>query len=235
MYGADADAERVAFAWLLGKAQELGSEAAVITPGVDNIDALSRVLGHHAAYAKQHRELVVDGITVRFFSPRTQPSSFAGPVLVMWADTSMVEAAERLGPPALCATGWSQDGLDDWKRSWAPVDPRTGKTDGEKAQVPNAVQGAVDSLSGPLGNDVVHPMDKKRAVNAFRALHMRGVPIDPTIMRMLAIQEGWAPDAADRLSAIARGLAEGRPVRGGDKLNQTKAKQLVERFEAGGD
>jgi hypothetical protein len=117
---------------LLAKARELGSEAAVIVPGVSNIDGLSRVLGQtHAAYAKQHREMIIDGIKVVFFTPRTQLSSVAIPVLVLWADTSMVEAAERLNPPAICATGWSEDGLEDWKHSWAPVDPRTGQPDGE--------------------------------------------------------------------------------------------------------
>jgi hypothetical protein len=64
---------------------------------------------------------------------------------------------------------------------------------------------------------------------------MRGVPIDPVLVRVLAVQQGWEPDAADRLTAIARGIAEDRPVRGGDKLTQTKAKELVVRFEAGGD
>jgi hypothetical protein len=167
MYGPDADAERAAFGWLLAKARELGSEAAVIVPGVSNIDGLGRVLGQtQTAYAKQHRELVIDGIKVVFFTPRTQPYSFPGPVLVMWADTSMVEAAEGLRPAAICATGWSEDGLDDWKRSWAPIDPRTGQPDGEQAEAPAAVQGAVAGLSGPLGNDVLHPMDKERAVNA---------------------------------------------------------------------
>lgn len=123
-------------------------------------------------------------------------------------------------------------GLDDWKRSWAPIDPRTGQPDGRVDAVPAAVSGAVASLSGELGNDVVHPLDRRRAVNAFKALRMRGVPIDPVLVRSLAISAGWMPDAADRLTAIAKGIAEGRPVRGGERLNPTEAKRLVARFEA---
>lgn len=234
-YGPDADAEREGFRWLIGKAAELGTEAAVVVPGVSNIDNLSRVLGDEAASAKQDRVLIIDGVRVHFFTPRTQPFSFDGPVLVTWADTSMVEDAERLRPPAICATGWSQDGLEDWKRSWAPIDPRTGQPDGKAEEAPAAVQGAVASLSGTFGNDVVHPMDKKRAVNAFRALRMCSVPIDATLVRSLAVKAGWDADAADRLADIARRVGDGRPVQGGDKLNQTQAKELVARFEAGGD
>jgi hypothetical protein len=234
-YGPDADAELEGFRWLLAKAAELGKGAAVVVPGVDNIGNLSRALGHHADYAKKNRELTIDGVPVQFFTPRTQPLTFDGPVLVPWADTRMVEEAERLRPPAICAIGWSEDGLDDWKRSWAPVDPRTGEADGQVEQAPPAVQGAVASLSGTFGNDVLHPMDKKRAVTAFKALSMRGVPIDPTLVRSLAINAGWEPDAADRLTDIARRIGDGRTVQGGDHLNQTQAKALVARFEAGGD
>jgi hypothetical protein len=70
--------------------------------------------------------LTIDGVTVHFFTPRTRPSRFEGPVLVPWANSAM-EDAERLSPPAISATGWSEGGLDDWKRSWAPINPRTGE------------------------------------------------------------------------------------------------------------
>jgi len=234
-YGPDADAEREGFHWLLSKAVELGKPAAVVVPGVDSIDNLSRVLGTHAEYAKKNRELTIEGVHVSFFTPRTQPSSFDGPVLVPWTNTRMVEDAERLAPPAICAIGWSEDGLDDWKRAWGPVDPRTGQPNGQVDQPPAAVAGAVESLSGFFGNDVLHPMDKKRAVNAFKALYMKGVPVDPTLVRSLAISKGWEPDAADRLTDIARRIGEGRTVQGGDRLSQTAAMELVARFEAGGD
>jgi hypothetical protein len=96
---------------------------------------------------------------------------------------------------------------------------------------PNAVRGAVASLSGALGNNVLHPMDKKRAINAFKALYMCGVPIDHVLVRSLAIKENWQPNASDRLAEIARRVSEGRLVRGGDHLTKTEAKELVARFE----
>jgi len=88
-YGPDADAELEGFRWLLSKAAGLRKDAAVVVPGVDSIDSLSRVLGQHADYAKKKRTLTIDGVRVQFFTPRTQPSVFDGPVLVPWADTRM--------------------------------------------------------------------------------------------------------------------------------------------------
>lgn len=231
MYGPDAEAEKEAFRWLVAKAAELGSDAAVIVPGVQNIDGLDRVLGPHAERAKQRRELMIGAVRVHFFTPKTQPGRFDGPVLVMWADTEMVERAERLGPPAICATGWTEDGLDGWKRSWAPIDPRTGQADGQAVELPAAVRGAVESLSG-MGNDVLHPMDKRRAINAFKALRMHGIPFDPALVRSTAITIGWMPDAAERLAKIAQGIAEGRALRGGDRLTKAEAKQLLALFES---
>jgi hypothetical protein len=102
-------------------------------------------------------------------------------------------------------------------------------------EAPVAVQGAIASLSGTFGGDVLHPSDKKDAVNAFKALSRRGVPIDPTLVRSLAVRSGWEPEAADRLAEIAGRISEGRIVRGGDRLNQTAAKKLVARFETVGD
>jgi hypothetical protein len=141
-------------------------------------------------------------------------------VLVVWADTGMVEAAGRLGPPAIGATGWTEDGLDGWKRSWAPIDPRTGEADGEAPDLPPAVRGAIESLSG-LANDLLHPMDKRRAINAFKALRRHGIPYDPMILRSTAITIG--------------GIADGRALRGGDRITQAEAKRLLALFESTDD
>lgn len=235
-YGPDDDALRDAIVWLVEQAQQRGTEAAIVVPAVRSIESLGRVLGSQvAAFAEKHRHIRLGGVTVHVFSPKTQPYSFEGPVLVPWANSKMVEAAERLSPPAICATGWSEGGLDDWKRTWAPLDPRGGQTEMSADEPPPAVRGAVKSLSGPLGNDVVHPMDKRRAVDAFKALQMTGHRVDPVLVRALAVRHGWEPDAADRLREIAAKMAEGRTVQGGSHLNATRAKELVAYFESDPD
>jgi hypothetical protein len=99
-------------------------------------------------------------------------------------------------------------------------------------EAPAAVRGAVASLSGPFGNDVLHPLDKKRAINAFKALYMVGVPIDSVLVRSLAIRKGWQPNAANRLAEIAAKVSEGGTPRGGDRMTVTKAKRLVAGFES---
>jgi hypothetical protein len=232
-YGVDQQAELEAMRWLVREAAERGSEAAIVVPAVDSIESLGRVIGGDvAAHAKRHRVFTLNGITVHVFTLKTQHGQFHGPVLVAWADTAMVESAERLHPPAICALGWSEDGLDGWKRAWGPIDPRTGERDILADETPPLVRAVVTDLSGSLGNDVLHPTDKRRAVNAFKALYMLGVPIDSTLVRSLAIQHGWEPKAADRLQAIARKISEGRAVKGGDPMTQTKAKALVARLES---
>lgn len=231
-YGPDDEALLEGLRWLVRQGRERGSEGAIVVPAVDNIESLGRVIGRDlAAYGRTHRRITLNGLAVQLFTPRTQPGTFDGPVLVPWAHSGMVEGAERLQPAAICATGWYEGGLDEWKRAWAPTDPRTGEAESSGDEAPPAVTGAVDSLSGPFGNDVIHPMDKARAINAFKALHAFGIPTDPAVVRTLAIQRDWEPDAADRLREIARKIGEGRAVRGGDRLTQTKAKELVARFE----
>jgi hypothetical protein len=59
-----------------------------------------------------------------------------------------------------------------------------------------------------------------------------GIPFDPSRARVTARQRGWQPDAADRLQAIAKKIAEGRTVKGAGTLTKTKAKEVVGRLEA---
>ena len=232
-HGPDAEVEHQALSWLVTEASERGTKAAIVVPGVQSIRNLDRVLGRElAAYAEKNRVISLNGVTVHLYTPKTQPYEFDGPVLVLWADMAMVEHAERLGPPAICATGWSEGGLDDWKRAWGPIDPRTGQAEAAADDAPSAVRGAVASLSGTYGNDVVHPMDKKSAINAFKALRIVGIAIDSVLVRALAIQHGWEPDAADRLEGIAHRISEGRTVQGGDHLTKTAAKERVAGFES---
>jgi hypothetical protein len=226
------EAEAEAFQWLIRQAQARGSDAAIVVPGVDSIRNLGRVLGSNsAAHVSKQRFFVLNGVTVHVWTPRTQPHSFDGPVLVPWASTTMVEDAERLGPPAICATGWTDGGLEDWKQVWAPIDPRTGEPDGVTAEPPAAVLGAILSMTSHISDDVLHPTDKKQAANAFKALHLLGIPVEAGLVRTLAISQGWTPDAAGRLADIAGKIAAGRAVRGGDRMTQTKAKELAAYFE----
>ncbi|HYM45473.1 MAG TPA: hypothetical protein VES65_04845 [Solirubrobacteraceae bacterium] len=215
--------------WLVREAISKGmTEAAVLVPEVQSIPNLPGDAG--SALAKQNRQFFWDGRDIQILVARKLPYAFRGPVLVVWANSDMAAQAEHMDPPAICATGWERDGLADWVRVWGATDPRTGKHFPAEAADP-AVVGAIASIAFHMTGDVLHPSDKTRAVDALRALMLCGYKIDPPMIRALAIQRGWLPRAADRLSDIARKFALGKAVQGGTKMTKTRAREMVERFE----
>jgi hypothetical protein len=213
--------------WLTRETKAV-SPAAILVPEVQSIPNLSGGLG--VELSRQDRAFVFDGIELTILVARQMPSSFAGPVLVVWANTQMAAKAEYLDPTAICATSWERDGLKDWVRVWGATDPRTGEH--HPAEVPpRAVAGAVASISFHMPGDVLHPSDKARAVDTLRALKLCGHDIDPPMVRALAIRRGWLPRAADRLAEIAEKFAAGKAVKGGTKMNVTRAREMITRFE----
>jgi hypothetical protein len=216
--------------WLVRETIARGTtEAAVLVPEVQSIPNLTAGAGR--ALSKQDRQFFRDGLDIAILVARKLPHSFSGPLLVVWANSEMAARAEHLHPPAICATGWERDGLADWVRVWGATDPRTGERFPSEAAEP-AVIGAVASISFHMPGDVLHPSDKARAVEALRALKLCGHEIDPPMIRALAIERGWTPGAADRLADLAKKFALGKPVQGGTKMTQTRAKEIVARFTA---
>jgi hypothetical protein len=214
--------------WLVAEANGTNAPAAaILVPEVQSIPNLSDALGR--AVSRDERAVISRGRTLTILTTREMPSSFHGPVLVVWANTKMVERAEHLEPTALCATSWEPNGLAEWVRVWGATDPRIGEH--RPAQVPPpALAGAVANISFHPPGDVLHPSDKARAVDALRALKLCGYEIDPPMLRALAIRRGWLPRAADRLAELAEKFKAGKPVKGGTKMTKTRARQMVERF-----
>lgn len=67
--------------------------------------------------------------------------------------------------------------------------------------------------------------------SAFKALRMCGVSIDHILVRALAIQFGWAANAADRLANIAQRFHDGRRVQAATISPRAPRQNLVARFE----
>jgi|CZKG01.1.fsa_nt_gi hypothetical protein len=214
--------------WLVAEANAIDAPAAaVLVPQVQSIPNPSDAFGR--AVSRDERAVLSRGRTLTILTTRQLPSSFPGPVLVVWANTKMAEQAEHLEPAALCATSWEPNGLAEWVRVWGATDPRTGEH--RPAQLPPpALAGAVANISFHPPGDVLHPSDKARAVDALRALTLCGYELDPPMLRALAIRHGWLPRAADRLAELAEKFKAGKPVRGGTKMTKTRACQVVERF-----
>jgi hypothetical protein len=210
--------------WLVREAFVTGVAGAVLVPEAQSIPNLSAGVGK--PLSKSDRQLFRDGLDLGIITARQQPSSFDGPVLVVWANSEMMAKAEHMQPSAICATGWEAGGLADWVRVWGATDPQTCKTFPREQPAP-VLLGAVASMS----LDVLHPLDKARAVNALRALKLCDRKIDPAMISAVALDRGWQSRAADRLHELAEKFALGKPVQGGSKLTKTKAKEMVAGYE----
>ena len=211
--------------WLYGEAFVKGTPGAVLVPEVQTIDRLS--IGVGKTVSRKDRQFFRDGLDIQILVARQQPTAFAGPMLVVWANSQMMASAEHLDPPSICATPWEDGGLVDWMRVWGATDPRTNEHHAAEAAAPVLV-GAVRSMA----LDVLHATDKRRAVDSLKALTICGHEIDPYMIRAQAIRCHWPPRAADRLYELAVKMAQGKRVQGGSKLTKTKAKEMIARFEA---
>lgn len=230
--GVDCEALDAGLDWCAEKSSQLGCEAAILVPSVNDIRNLGDAIGREQAEdAKNTRVIQHAGVEITILLARRLPHEFNGPLLVPWADTRMVQEAEGLRPEAICAIGWVRDGLEDWKRATAPIDLRADGEEVQRNPAPAEVRGAISHLSEfNGGGDVLHPNDKGRAITAFRALQRCDVEIDPVLVRGEALERSWSPAAADRLAQIAKKIAEGSTVQGGERLTKTEARKRVERF-----
>jgi hypothetical protein len=233
-YGPNADAERDGVVWLATEAARLGTSGAIVVPGLDSIGNLARSIGPEVVPSvEKNRYFTVDGTRIDVFSARTKPRRFDGPVLVPWSNDAMVNAAEEMNPPAICAIPWGETDLRDWKRAWNPIDARTGEPVGEgSAVVPGAlVEQALISLtrSVNMATGIRHPSDAAHAKRLFKALYLCGEPLDGVEIRTWAIRNNWQPPHAADLAELAAKLAEGRRVKGA-AMNKTQAKEIVGRL-----
>jgi hypothetical protein len=205
--------------------------AAVLVGAIDMISSLGEVLGSNgASTAMKSRWFVHAETTFDVFAPRTTPHRFDGPIVVPWASLRMIETAEAMMPPAVCATPWIPGELADWTRAYGPIDPRNGQATATD-DIPGATRGFVRGLTEYTGGgDVVHPSDKARAIEGLKALKLAGPGIDPVLIRAVALEFRWTSSAADRLRTLAKQVAEGSPVRGGKKINKSTADERIRQF-----
>jgi hypothetical protein len=167
------------------------------------------------------------------FSERTKPRTFGGPVLVLWANDAMVNSAEEMRPPAICATPWAEHDLTDWKCAWNPIDVRTAEPVGAgPATVSSSlVERALISLTRTvnMSTGIHHPSDERHAKRLLKALYLCGEPLDVVEVRTWAISNNWEPRHAEDLADLAGKIAAGRRVRGA-ALTKTEAKEIIHRL-----
>jgi hypothetical protein len=219
-HGPDDEAVRLGIAWLKDYAQRHGlSRAGIFVYGLQQVQNLGRVLGDdRATRLARQKELPLGGVTVQLLTTRGRSRFFnGGPILGIWVDSEDMWNLDGLNTPAICAIPWLDDGIDDWKATWAPIDIVTGQaadTSPETVVNPVVVE-ALKSLTGRvnLSTGLGHPSDKAAAVHAFTSLRKAGEPYDPAQVRTWAARHGWSPKHASELGEIARKVREGRTLR----------------------
>lgn len=234
-YGPDREAERRGVDWLAEEVVTRGLSGAILVPVVDSISSLARAVGADAAdFAKTNRYFTAGASRIEVFTERTKPGYFDGPLLAPWSNDSMVNAAEELSPPAICAIPWAEDDLVQWKRARNPVDLRTGEPVAADAITPSPlVERALVSLTATvnLSTGIHHPSDQRTAKRLFKALYIAGENLEEAEVRTWAIAHGWPPRHAEDLAELVGKIAAGKRVNGA-AMNKTEAKAIVARLRA---
>ena len=221
-HGADDDAVRHGFSWLVKSARNLESaECAIYVSGLSNAQNLARPLKSLGSRLAADRSVNADGLTISLFTARNLRASYAGrPILAIWVDDDDIERIEELAPAAICAIPWSRDDLEAWKAAWAPIDLRTGRPAGEPISISNrVVEAALKDLTNHvnLSTGLTHPDDKRAAVWTFRLLRQAGERYDPSRIRAWAVRHGWSMKYARELGELSEKILDGRRVQAGGR------------------
>jgi len=232
-HGPDHEAERRGVAWLAEEVVKRGIPGAIVVPVVDSISNLARAIGADAAdFAKTNRYFTAGAARIEVFTDRRKPGHFDGPLLVPWSNDAMVNAAEELSPPAICAIPWAEDDLAEWKRAWNPIDLETGEPVGAAPiALSPLLERALVSLTATvnLSTGIHHPSDQRTVKRLFKALYITGEELDETEVRTWAIAHGWPPRQAEDLAQLVGKIAAGKRVKGA-AMNKTEVKEIVGRL-----
>lgn len=81
----------------------------------------------------------------------------------------------------------------------------------------NVLEQAIERLTARIGRGCqaseLHHSDKACAKLLFKQLHLRGVPLEQSVVQMLANTQGWHERSARQLGEWAEMIGNGGPVR----------------------
>ena len=224
--------------WLAQRASELGEPGAVLVPVARQIEELVRAVSAigSISFSPRDQQFNVGGTKLDVV---THAKAFnwgyaKGPIFVVWGARKGIEVAEEMRPPVLLVLEWNEGELEEWKATWGPINLASGQPS-EPAETPAVIIGALRDLS--LGDrDIVHPLDKGRAIDTLKMLRLGGVRLDPGVIRAEARRQGWPSDGAGRLEELAKKVAEGRQVKGGrGRISEKDARDAVEHWKQRAD
>jgi hypothetical protein len=169
---------------------------------------LATAIGDIAASTlKKGLSLNAKGKPVHFYTKLTLPRSAPGAViLAVHPDKKLMTAVDSLpGPHALVVVPWNMEDVSDWVGAHGPTDILTS-TQVQPISLSNpvvivALQSLLASINRSTG--IIHPRDKSRAIDTFRALNEARINVDPNEVRAWLVQQGLAPKHANNIAAVA--------------------------------
>jgi hypothetical protein len=169
---------------------------------------LATAIGDSAASTlKKGLSLSAKGKPVHFYTKLTLPRSAPGAIiLAVHPDKKLMTAVDSLpGPHALVVVPWNMEDVSGWVAAHGPTDilssTKVPPISLSNPVVIVALQSLLASINRSTG--IIHPLDKSRAIDTFRALNEARIHVVPDEVRAWLIQQGLAPRHADDIAAVA--------------------------------
>jgi hypothetical protein len=208
---------------LLNK-EETPTEAILLVPGMRNVEGttLETALGTNLSKALvKHRQVKVEGLGQLRLETQQTFGGLQVPAIVMavYATKKMLDQIDSArAATAVIVVPRSMDDVDEWRRTWTPMIAGQAPAAPDKLIEDPVVEEALKALTKRinLGTGLLHPNDKKAAVQLLRLLQQKGYKFDADSMRAWAVRNGWTPEGADQLQDVADGILLRKRFRVGD-------------------
>ena len=140
-----------------------------------------------------------------------------GPILALWPTKSLMDTIDSLkGENDVLMVPWTLEEVQFWIDTWNARELGTDDSATAPRRINTAVEIALERLDSIVNKStgILHPSDRKTAIETFTKLRNNGTPFNPEEVRAWLIREsGWEPRHADDVSRVAKAVLEGRRLR----------------------
>lgn len=206
------------------KKKENPKEAILLVPGKRSMEGttLETAIGTNIAKALlKQKSVKLEGLgslkleTQQTFRGLRSPTVIMG-IYVTKKMLDQIDSAKNA--TAVILVPWSMEEVAEWRRTWTPMIVGQAPADPDILIKDPVVEEALKALTKRinLGTGLLHPSDKKAAVQLLRLLQQEGKKFDADSMRAWAVRNGWAPQGANQLKEVADGILLRKRFRVGD-------------------
>ncbi|MEY2476371.1 MAG: hypothetical protein QOG87_1686 [Actinomycetota bacterium] len=192
----------VALGWAVKRATAHGSGITVVAPSKSNF--------RDGALARLPR-------TIRQESWKTVRST-AGVVVAAWANDGALDKIDVMpNLKAMILMPWVEAESLAWRQARGAVDILGVHSTPALAGPNPVVAAALESVTVMvnLSTGLAHPLDRPKAIWAFKLLRDAGYDWEPEVVKAWALAHGWRPDGANELAEVAAGIKARKALRGG--------------------